>query len=89
MSDWLDKHICIWWTHDWTRITFWKPIERDKKSNTIGAIPMAVYECERCGDIAVAKVYGDLSWWGSEVIDAVRALGEWTETIMQEMDIYP
>jgi len=89
MSDWLDKHICILWVHDWTRITFWKPIEYSKKSNTIGATPMALFECERCGDVAVAKVYGTLSWRGSDEVEEIRAIGEWTETIMQEMDIYP
>ncbi len=83
----LEKHICILWTHKWARITFWKPVERDKKSSTIGAIPMALFECERCGDIAVAKVHGQFSWRGTEEIDSVRAIGEWTRTIMQEMGI--
>lgn len=82
----LEKHLCMLWRHDWKRITGWKPIERPKSSATIDALPSALFECERCGDVMVRKVYGSLTWWGTEEVGVERARAEWTEQILREME---
>lgn len=76
--------LCLW-SHNWERITFWKAIEHPKSSHTIGAVPCSMYECRRCGEVRVRKVYGHFTWRGTEEVSVGRARAEWTYEILSEM----
>lgn len=75
---------CLW-NHAWERITYWKAIERPKSMNIIEAVPCALFECGRCGDVMVRKVYGQFTWRGTEEVSVERARAEWTYEILSDM----